>query len=675
MVAATAAEVTARLLAGLSICLSIVCVASSPPAVSVVIVSYNRPHFLRRAIFNAESSLCEFSLLTGPQSKNEIIVVEDSDPGLRLPQSVIEMLANGSSDCANLRRIVLPMRTPTGAKRNIAVSQATGQIVMHWDDDDIYPAQRIESQVRPILQNIADVTVLEYSGWLVLTPDYRGTATLLSNVTGLRRCWGHWGTLAWRRTIWSRAGVRFPATYRNEDFFFVQTAMLRIQPAMRLKVVVAKANRRIAMHIRHGSNMWSFEHRKYPRLFQVPWTHVMSSENFHIYNNRSLLQLRDVPLEDYQHTAEARVRREIDWGVDLRPLRSDGCYMQHSNPNPTQWLRRNAGAPWSMRHMHRMVALHPRHGGHLLVLAGGFAGSPLSDVWRSRDGGRNWTRASDAAPWGPRTGFSMAAIGAGQVALWGGIRDGTAPVDLWMGMDAGSRWTRLSRSTCMPGLTSPVMLHLPRRLRLGMRLAGFNLAVVGGHRMDGVESIKIWVGHAVPGYGCWRVLRDVLEWRGLHISAGAVMPRATHGPLVFVAGIRTEASGLGAANELWRSSDMRHWVRVISSARVWGAAPVSHFSMLSAGRALFVLAGSVGGTAQKGSFCSMDEGRRWSLLGQSPWKGRWNAAATVVRKANDSGRGGQSLILAGGFSGWRVRHADVWEMPDAELMCSSLFSE
>lgn len=44
-----------------------------------------------------------------------------------------------------------------GAKRNIAIATSTGEIIIHWDDDDIYSPDRIQHQVDFLLSRAVDM--------------------------------------------------------------------------------------------------------------------------------------------------------------------------------------------------------------------------------------------------------------------------------------------------------------------------------------------------------------------------------------------------------------------------------------------------------------------------------------------------------------------------------------
>lgn len=52
----------------------------------------------------------------------------------------------------------LAPRVTIGEKRNLAVSRSLGVIIMHWDSDDIYRADRMEHQVNLLLACGADLT-------------------------------------------------------------------------------------------------------------------------------------------------------------------------------------------------------------------------------------------------------------------------------------------------------------------------------------------------------------------------------------------------------------------------------------------------------------------------------------------------------------------------------------
>lgn len=58
-----------------------------------------------------------------------------------------------------------------GMKRNIAVGTARGEIIVHWDDDDWYAADRVTIQVAPIIAGRADLTMLPHHTVYMLMED------------------------------------------------------------------------------------------------------------------------------------------------------------------------------------------------------------------------------------------------------------------------------------------------------------------------------------------------------------------------------------------------------------------------------------------------------------------------------------------------------------------------
>jgi hypothetical protein len=79
-------------------------------------------------------------------------------------------------------------------------------------------------------------------------------------------------------------------------------------------------------------------------------------------------------------------------------------------------------------------------------------GLGTSDVWRSPDG-VNWTRITDAAPWGPRV-LHMVASYNGALYVMGGMTDSTDATtclnDVWRSDDGGLTWTQLANAPWAP---------------------------------------------------------------------------------------------------------------------------------------------------------------------------------------------------------------------------------
>jgi glycosyltransferase involved in cell wall biosynthesis len=102
------------------------------PFVSVLTPTYNRRKFLPAAI------TC-FKAQTYPANRMEWIVIDDGD------DKVGDIFA--ASGLKNVRYISLEEHISVGAKRNMLIREAKGEICVNWDDDDYYPPDRVRDAV------------------------------------------------------------------------------------------------------------------------------------------------------------------------------------------------------------------------------------------------------------------------------------------------------------------------------------------------------------------------------------------------------------------------------------------------------------------------------------------------------------------------------------------------
>ena len=108
------------------------------PLVSCIMPTYNRQTYM----FN---SIKYF--LNQDYPNKELIIVDDSPIDLKLKLN------------SNIKYLHYSKRYTVGKKRNIAVSNAKGSIIMFWDDDDIYAHDRINVQVADIISKKCDITL------------------------------------------------------------------------------------------------------------------------------------------------------------------------------------------------------------------------------------------------------------------------------------------------------------------------------------------------------------------------------------------------------------------------------------------------------------------------------------------------------------------------------------
>src|SRR4030095_4956690 len=109
-----------------------------------------------------------------------------------------------------IRLIQLPHKLCIGAKRNIACASARGELIVHWDDDDWYPRDRVRLQAEALADRGAVIC---------------GTSVLFYHDPASGRVWRYrfaggrpWvagNTLAYRKSWW--AGHPFQEVQVSED--------------------------------------------------------------------------------------------------------------------------------------------------------------------------------------------------------------------------------------------------------------------------------------------------------------------------------------------------------------------------------------------------------------------------------------------------------------------------
>lgn len=122
---------------------------ASAPLVSLIVLTCNRPAFLRLAISAAASQ-------NYPQL--EAVIVDDGSTPV--DQSSLHTLAVPGK----LRLLIVrTRRTSIGAKRNAALRASNGTVLAHWDDDDLHPPDQVSSLVCPIVRNETDMSCATFS--------------------------------------------------------------------------------------------------------------------------------------------------------------------------------------------------------------------------------------------------------------------------------------------------------------------------------------------------------------------------------------------------------------------------------------------------------------------------------------------------------------------------------
>jgi len=171
-------------------------VASSAPLVTCIMPTYNRRSFVPQAI------RC---FLRQSYPHLELLVVDDGT----------DSIADCVPENERVHYLRLDRKMTIGAKRNFACEHARGEFIVHWDDDDWYPSDRVTRQIDVLRDRSCDISgssrIYYYEASSARAWEYRYPTTHAAWVGG--------NTLAYRKSFW--AHHRFPDIQVGEDSRFV----------------------------------------------------------------------------------------------------------------------------------------------------------------------------------------------------------------------------------------------------------------------------------------------------------------------------------------------------------------------------------------------------------------------------------------------------------------------
>jgi glycosyltransferase involved in cell wall biosynthesis len=170
----------------------------TPPLVTRIMPTCDRLNFVPHAV------RC---FLRQDYPSLELVIVDDG------AETVAPLLPGDP----RVRLIRLSEKKNIGAKRNIACANAHGEFIIHWDDDDWYPPNRVTQQIEALRASNAEIC---------------GTSTLFYHdvgsgqawrycYTGSGRAWVAGNTLGYRRSCWT--AHPFAEIQVGEDSRFVWT--------------------------------------------------------------------------------------------------------------------------------------------------------------------------------------------------------------------------------------------------------------------------------------------------------------------------------------------------------------------------------------------------------------------------------------------------------------------
>jgi hypothetical protein len=212
-------------------------VAAAAPRVSCIMPTYNRRQFVPLALR---------WFLAQDWPSRELVIVDDGT----------DRVADLLPDDPRIRYVRLDRKHSLGAKRNQACQAASGEVIVHWDDDDWSAPQRLTYQVSSLLRDKADACGLTRLY-------YHQPATDLSwqyIYPADQRPWVAGNTLCYTREFWRRNP--FPDINVGEDARFLWNA-----PSRRL---LALEDSRFFVALIHSTNVD-------PKRVHQSWWHPEST--------------------------------------------------------------------------------------------------------------------------------------------------------------------------------------------------------------------------------------------------------------------------------------------------------------------------------------------------------------------------------------------------------------
>jgi len=192
---------------------------ASAPSISCIMPTFNRRRFAGQALRY---------FLAQDYAEKELIIVDDGT----------EPIADLIPEDVRIRYFRREQRQSLGGKRNFACGQASGDFIVHWDDDDWSAPWRLRYQVEELVAAEADVCGLERV--IFYAPgEKRAWEYVYPN--GQRR-WVYGASLCYRKSYWQ--AHRFPETQVGEDTRFVwgcNPAKIHTLPDTRFLVTLVHA--------------------------------------------------------------------------------------------------------------------------------------------------------------------------------------------------------------------------------------------------------------------------------------------------------------------------------------------------------------------------------------------------------------------------------------------------
>ena len=151
------------------------------PMVTCVMPTYNRRAFVPHAI----------KYFQRQEYKNkELLVIDDGE------DSIEDLIPTDN----NIKYVRLPKKITLGTKLNMGCSNASGSIIVHWDDDDWYSSDRISYQVAQLKKNKTEICGVNQLVYL----DVKSETGFEYRYPKNQPKWLLGSTLCYERNLWKR---------------------------------------------------------------------------------------------------------------------------------------------------------------------------------------------------------------------------------------------------------------------------------------------------------------------------------------------------------------------------------------------------------------------------------------------------------------------------------------
>jgi uncharacterized repeat protein (TIGR02543 family) len=291
---------------------------------------------------------------------------------------------------------------------------------------------------------------------------------------------------------------------------------------------------------------------------------------------------------------------------------------------------------WSARYAHTSVVLPD---GSVLVMGGGQATSPfyLNDVWRSTDGGANWSKLTASAGWEARRNHTSVVLADGSVLVMGGADGSTYFSDVWRSDNGGANWSEVIVTD---------LSWSARMAHASVVMPDGKILVMGG--FDGSDYLNdIWCSD--DGGETWAQVIVTSDdfWSVRAALTSVVLP---NGDVLVMGG----DDGSDCLNDIWRSTDGgATWTELTEHA---GWTPRwMHTSVVLPDGSVLVMGGGDDSTNFSDVWRSTDGGTTWiELTEHAEWIPRIMHTSVVLPD-------GGVLVMGGAIA----NQNDVWRLATA----------